>query len=70
MLTPPGLGLLRDVIDFGQAPCSADDAGPLVHRGVCPQLDELRDTYDALPDLLTQARALAACAQGLHVLSA
>lgn len=50
----PGLGLLRDVIDFDQAPCADDGAGALVHRGVCGALDALRDTYDALPDLLTQ----------------
>jgi hypothetical protein len=35
-----------------------EDAGALVHRGVCSQLDRLRDAYDALPDLLTKVRGL------------
>jgi hypothetical protein len=29
----------------------------VVHRGVCGQLDRLRDAYAALPDLLTQVAA-------------
>lgn len=54
---PAGQGLLCDVIDLEQGPsAAADETGGLVHRGVCAQLDALRDQYDSLPELLTEAR--------------
>jgi len=53
-LNHTGQGLLCDVIDLDQGMALGDEAGALVHGGVCHQLDGLRDGYDALPDLLTQ----------------
>lgn len=54
----PGQGLLCDVIDLEQ--CGGGDAleAAVVRRGVCAQLDRLRDAYDSLPDLLTHVRRM------------
>jgi hypothetical protein len=51
---PPGQGLLCDVIDLEGAAGGDDADATLVHRGVCSQLDALRDTFERLPDLLTR----------------
>lgn len=44
--------MIGDVLDLS---CSLE--GCLVQPGVCQPLDELRDTLDQLPALLTQVRA-------------
>jgi hypothetical protein len=44
--------MIGDVIDFGQ-----EEEGMLVQQGVCQDLDELKATYQAMPDYLTQAGA-------------
>lgn len=41
--------MIGDVIDF-----SCEQEGMLVQQGVCQELDELKATYHALPDFLTQ----------------
>ena len=43
--------MIGDVIDFGQ-----EGEGMLVQQGVSQDLDQLKATYQALPDYLTQAR--------------
>lgn len=47
-----GCCMIGDVLDLS---CSLE--GCLVQPGVCQPLDELRDTLDQLPALLTQVRA-------------
>ncbi|KIY99038.1 DNA mismatch repair protein MSH5 [Monoraphidium neglectum] len=49
-----GQGLLCDVIDLDRCTPADGQEAAVVHRGVCGQLDRLRDAYAALPDLLTQ----------------
>jgi hypothetical protein len=43
--------MIGDVIDF-----SCEQEGMLVQQGVCQELDDLKATYHALPDYLTQVR--------------
>ena len=47
-----GGALINDVLDFS---CPVE--GCLVQPGVCESLDELKDTQQALPELLTQVTA-------------
>jgi hypothetical protein len=50
--------MIGDVIDFGQ-----EGEGMLVQQGVSQDLDQLKATYQALPDYLTQARSLGLAAR-------
>jgi hypothetical protein len=45
----PGTQLIQDVLDWEQAA-----EGWMVQYGVCHQLDQLKQLYLALPDLLTE----------------
>lgn len=54
ILRAAGYSMIGDVIDF-----SCEQEGMLVQQGVCQELDDLKATYHALPDYLTQVRGSA-----------
>ena len=43
--------MVADVLDMGQS-----DEGMLVAYGVCRELDDMKNTYNSLPDYLTKVR--------------
>ena len=46
-----GHTMVADVLDMGQS-----DEGMLVAYGVCRELDDMKNTYNSLPDYLTKVR--------------
>lgn len=66
--THTGQQLLGRVLDLAQlAPVMHGVEGTVaVVQGVCPELDHLRSTFDALPDVLTEVCVL--CIAGLHAM--
>ena len=43
--------MVADVLDMGQS-----DEGMMVAYGVCRELDDMKNTYNSLPDYLTKVR--------------
>ena len=43
--------MVADVLDMGQL-----DEGMMVAYGVCRELDDMKNTYNSLPDYLTKVR--------------
>ena len=60
MTLAAGHTMVADVLDMGQS-----EEGMLVASGVCRELDDLKNTYNSLPDYLTKVRLAPGHAQKL-----